>query len=616
MTPRALKLLLIKPSKYDDDGYVVRFVRGVLPSNTLATLAALTEDVVERGELPGVRVEVVMLDEQVERVDPERLARAHRKRGTRVIAALCGVQTNQFPRAADLAAAFRALDVPVLLGGFHVSGALAMSPGAMPPECRALIDLGVTLVKGEIEDRWGAILRDALAGTLAPLYDIVERPDLSRARVPVVSPRLMRRYAYPYMGTIDAARGCPFNCSFCTIINVQGRAMRHRPPGRIIDRIRRNAARKIDYYFFTDDNFARNPEWEAILDGLAALRRDEGIAVQFMMQVDTTAHRIPRFVEKAAAAGCSQVFLGVETLHPENIAAAGKRQNHVEAYRAMTDAWHAAGVACHTAFIVGFPFDTPESIRDDARRLRDEIGADQASFFMLMPIPGSRDHAEKTRTGAWMDPDLNRYDSTHATTTHPRMSAEAWLAAYRDAWDEFYSLDGMKAILARANDVTYWGLFKNFVWYRYSTRVEATHPMLGGFFRLKDRRQRRPGLPVEGRIAHARRRWRDGVRWARGVAALYFEMQEVWLATRGAAQIQRNVDVWKRRADAMRRRVNPLRIRAKTRADLDAYWRQTRAKLRRGRLWAIDPLRLAWNLVRDVRLCLRFNVWFLVAFGK
>jgi hypothetical protein len=311
----------------------------------------------------------------------------------------------------------------------------------------------------------------------------------------------------------------------------------------------------------------------------------------------------------------------------------------------MTDAWHAAGVACHTAFIVGFPFDTAESVREDVRRLRDEIGADQASIFMLMPIPGSRDHAEKTRLGEWMDPDYNRYDSTHATMIHPRMTGDEWHLAYRRAWDEFYSLDGMKAILGRANDVTYWGLFKNFVWYRYSAAVESTHPMLGGFFRLKDRVQRRPGYAVERRRVHLRRRVREFRAWTRGVAALYFEMQEVWLATRGAAQLQRNVDAWKRKVDdvrerlgestaraanavrenaaqvragagALRLRFNPLRIRARTRADLDAYWKQTRDQLRRGRLYAIDPIRLLWNLARDLKLCIRFNVWVVAAFGR
>jgi hypothetical protein len=447
------------------------------------------------------------------------------------------------------------------------------------------------------------------------------------------------------MGTIDAGRGCPFDCSFCTIINVQGRKMRHRPAARIVDRVRRNRGLRIDYYFFTDDNFARNPAWREIFDGLIELRQGEGIDVKFMMQVDTAAHRLPGFVAKAAAAGCTQVFLGIETLRPENIAAAGKKQNRTTEYQAMVEVWRTHGIACHAAFIIGFPFDTVDGVREDVRRLRDEIGADQASFFMLTPIPGSRDHRDLLARGDWIDADYNRFDASHATMRHPRMTSEEWTEAYRRAWSEFYSVAGMKRILARANQTTYWGLFKNFLWYKYSISVEGMHPMLGGFFRLKDRRQRRPGHARESRSAHLLRRARDLAAWARGVRLLYFEMQEVWLATRGRARFQESVEEWRRRygemrdrlgesavrardavrqqtartragADSLLHKLNPLAIRAHTRRDLDLYWRRTRTMLRRGRLFRIDPVRLTVAFLRDVHLCVRFSLSFLSAYGK
>ena len=604
-----LEVLLIKPSKYDDDGFVMRYVRGVLPSNTLATLAALTHDAAERGELGQVSVRVTMLDEHVQKVDPGRLARKYARPGTRVVMALCGVQTNQFPRAADLAREIHATGIPVMIGGFHVSGAIAMSLSGIPPECRELIDAGITLVKGEVEECWGDLLRDALHGRQKTYYDIVDAPDLSRAPIPVVDPRLMKRFAYPFMGTIDAGRGCPFNCHFCTIINVQGRKMRHRSAEQIKDRIRRNAGSRIDYYFFTDDNFSRNPEWERIFDGLIALKRDEGISVQFMMQIDTVSYKTPHFVEKAAEAGCSQVFIGMETVNPDNIAASGKRQNRVQDYRHMIDTWHAHGIACHVGYIIGFPADSVESVRDDIRKLRDEVCVDQASFFMLMPIPGSQDHVEMVRRNEWMDSDYNRFDSFHPTTHHPRMTHEEWFEAYRQAWRDFYTTDSMKTVLARANDVTYWGLFKNFVWYKYSFAVEGTHPMITGFFRLKDRRQRRPGFEVESRWAHARRRTRETLAWIRGVSAIYFEMQEVWLATRGREQFHAA-------ARDLQARIKTAAARRVTRADLDAYWRQTWERTRRGHLFRINPFRLAVNLARDLRLCAQFNLSFIAGYGK
>ncbi len=595
---RALRVLLVKPSKYDDDGYVVRFLRGVLPSNTLAVLAGLSRRVAEERRLGDVSVEVRLLDEHVEKVEPAKLVRRFSGRGVRLLVALCGVQTNEFPRAADLARELRALGVQVMVGGFHVSGSIVLASG-MPRELRELIDAGVTLVKGEVEECWDALLRDALHLRLKSFYDVPVPPDLRNAPLPTVEPRRLKKFAYPFMGTVDTGRGCPFNCSFCTIVNVQGRTMRHRSARQIKDWIRDNWRRKVDYYFFTDDNFARNPGWEAILDAVAELRRDEGIAIRFMMQTDVLAHRLAGFMKKAAAAGCTQVFLGMESLDAENLLAAGKRQNRTEDFRDMIAAWHVHGIACHVGYIIGFPFDSPASVRAAVRELRDGIGVDQASFFMLTPLPGSRDHAEMVRRGDPMDEDLNRFDSFHPTMAHPRMSAGEWSAAYHEAWRDFYSAEGMKSILERAPRGTYWGLLKNFAWYKYAMFVEETHPMVGGFFRLKDRRQRRPGYAVETRWRHLRRRTLELRRWVRGVAGLYFELQEVWLATRGREA-----------------RRQALRLGTERRAALDAYWRELYGKLRRGRVLRINPLRLGFNLLRDAELCIRFNLAVLAAQGQ
>ena len=133
----------------------MRHWRGTLPSNTLSCLHSLTEDVVRSGELGSVGVRVELIDEIVSRVDPAALGRRHRRDGAKVVVGLVGVQTNQFPRAQDLARQFKAQGFDVIIGGFHVSGAIAMSP-TTPPECQDMLDAGVTLVLGEVEGRWGA----------------------------------------------------------------------------------------------------------------------------------------------------------------------------------------------------------------------------------------------------------------------------------------------------------------------------------------------------------------------------------------------------------------------------------------------------------------------------
>ena len=120
LSSRTLRLVLIKPSRYDDDGYVVRHWRGVLPNNTLAAMYSLTEQVAASGDLgDGVAVRLDAYDETVHRVDPQAIARRHRalRPGDLTVIALVAVQTNQWPRAADLALEFRRRGLPVLVGG-------------------------------------------------------------------------------------------------------------------------------------------------------------------------------------------------------------------------------------------------------------------------------------------------------------------------------------------------------------------------------------------------------------------------------------------------------------------------------------------------------------------
>lgn len=532
---RRLVVVLIRTSKYDDDGYVVRHWRGTLPSNTLSCLDSLTDDVVRSGELGPIDVRVEVIDEIVSRVDPAAIGKRHRRDGTKVVVGLVGVQTNQFPRAQDLARQFRSQGFDVIIGGFHVSGAMAMSP-ATPPECREMLDAGVTLVLGEVEGRWGAILRDALADRLQPLYDYLSSPpDLTGMPLPRASRRTQRRFVMTHGGTIDAGRGCPFSCSFCTIINVQGRRMRSRSAAGILDQIRDNYRLKgrghVRHYFFTDDNFVRNPQWEAIFDGLIRLRRDEGIHINFMMQVDVQAPKVPAFVDKAARAGCVQVFIGMESVRDDNLQAGGKPQNRAADFRDMIARWHEVGVVCHAGYIIGFPSDTYDRVMEDVRTLRETLHVDQASFFMLAPIPGSRDHETAVRAGVALDPDYNNYDSFHATAPHPRMSKQEWERAFHDAWVEFYSFEHMRRSLLTQNPHTYWAVLKNLIWYR-AGMIEGAHPMITGFFRLKDRRSRRPSFPIERRWPFARRRVREIGHVVRQYVALCLEMLELWLLTR------------------------------------------------------------------------------------
>src|ERR1041385_4325002 len=112
------RIVLIKPSKYDDDGYVIRFWKGVLPSNTLNVLHGLTEDVKARRVFGALPIEVTTFDETAEKVPTAKIIRWSKAQGVRLLVCLVGVQTNQFPRALDMAKKFRAEGITVIMGGF------------------------------------------------------------------------------------------------------------------------------------------------------------------------------------------------------------------------------------------------------------------------------------------------------------------------------------------------------------------------------------------------------------------------------------------------------------------------------------------------------------------
>jgi hypothetical protein len=495
-------LVMIKPSHYDDDGYPIQWVRSAIPSNTLACMNALAEDAQHRSVLgPAVDIRLHTYDETNRRVRTKQIIRQITKAGGKALIALVGVQTNQFPRAVDLARPFLAAGWPVALGGFHVSGCLAMLP-EMPAEMREAQALGISFFAGEAEaGRLDAVLRDAWAGTLAPLYDFMADLPPLEGEPPPILPRKHVRRTSGSLSSIDLGRGCPYQCSFCTIINVQGRKSRFRSADDLERIIRDNVAQGIRRFFITDDNFARNRHWEPLLDRMIALR-EEGLNLGFTIQVDTLCHRIPGFIEKAGRAGVRRVFIGLENINPDNLLGAKKRQNRITEYRSMLQAWRNAGAITYAGYIIGFPGETQQSILRDVEIIKRELPLDILEFFVLTPLPGSEDHKVMAERGAWMDPDLNKYDLNHRVTHHARMSDTEWDAAYRAAWSHYYTPEHMRTILRRAaahplgRPKT---ALTTMLWFKLMIEYEGVHPLEGGAFRLKFRRDRRHGMLLEPR---------------------------------------------------------------------------------------------------------------------
>jgi Radical SAM superfamily len=500
---RRFQLILIKPSHYDDDGYVIRWFRALVPSNSLAAMYGIAADCAEREVLGrGVGIDIVAIDETNTRVDvPALLAqlRAHNSFG---MIALVGVQSNQYPRALDIARPFSEAGLPVVIGGFHVSGCLAMLEGdAIGLEaCR---EMGVSIFAGEAEGAFDIVLRDAAENRLAPLYNFLkDLPGLEGTPVPFLQKRHVER-TLGLSASFDAGRGCPYQCSFCTIINVQGRKSRFRSADDIERLVRLNWAQGIHRFFITDDNFARNKKWESVFDRLIALREDAGIPLGLMIQVDTLCHKIPNFIEKAKRAGVTRVFIGLENINPDNLVTAKKRQNKITEYRKMLLAWKAQGIITLAGYILGFASDTPETIRRDISIIQEELPLDIVEFFCLTPLPGSEDHQTLWRGGVDMDADLNIYDVEHVCTAHAKMSKQEWEDVYREAWSLYYTPNHMKTLIRRAaaTGIPIASLVKLLVTFATTVRLDNVHPLQSGILRLKHPSERRPGMPRESSLS-------------------------------------------------------------------------------------------------------------------
>jgi len=528
---RRFCLLLVKPSHYDDDGYVIQWMRSPIPSNSLASLYGLAKDCAERGILgEDVDIDIHAFDETNTRIRPERLA-AMVEAADFGMVMMVGVQSNQFPRALDLARPLRARGIQVGIGGFHTSGTTSMLGGIDADLDRAKA-MDISLFAGEAEGRLDEVLLDAAAGHLKPIYNFMDDlPGIEGTPIPLMAAERVQRTAGATT-SFDAGRGCPYQCSFCTIINVQGRKSRRRSPDDIEKIVRVNYAQGLHSFFITDDNFARNKDWEAILDRLIYLREVEKFKTGFIIQVDTLCYKLPNFIEKCSRAGVQRVFIGLENINPANLQGAKKRQNKITEYRTMLLAWKSARVITYAGYILGFPNDTLESIMHDIDVIKRELPVDLLEFFYLTPLPGSEDHLKLFKAGVPLDPDMNKYDLNHVCTGHAKMSAKEWDQAYKMAWERYYTTEHIETILRRvaASRANASNALFLITWFKGAIDFEHIHPLECGFLRLKSRRDRRPGFPIESRLLFYPKYFAETAVKLLHWGLLYLRLRRIYLA--------------------------------------------------------------------------------------
>jgi hypothetical protein len=464
--------VIVKPSKYDETGFVERFRRGFMPNTTVPYLASMTPP-----EVAGSPCEVRTVDEYVQ-TDLDYLSLFQREEGVRVLVALVGVQSHQLHRALDVAAYARSRGAQAVIGGPH----------PMTCDTTMLQGRGVAFALSEAEIVWPAILENALSGELAPVYGGGRRWE-RRLDPPVLVPpgkRSLARYAVPMLG-IYPARGCPYSCNFCSVIKIAGHRVRSQPVETTLASLRAAKSAGVRFVMFTSDNFNKYPEVRELLDAMIA----ERIGLPFFAQCDAQIHRQEDLVELMARAGCHQIFVGAESFDTEALRGAHKFHNDPSRYAKIVALCRENGITSHFSNILGFPQDTKRGILRHLATLS-ELAPDVASFYILTPIPGTEQYDDFLRDEWITERNLDRYDGTCVTWKHPNLSGEDLRRLLFRSYREFYRARDvagklLRLLRGRRDYRMSCALFAVFGLSAMSRLAAAhrVHPMAGGIARVR-----------------------------------------------------------------------------------------------------------------------------------
>lgn len=280
--------------------------------------------------------------------------------------------TSQANRAYEVAAYFRDLGVPVIMGGIHVTMCMEEA-----------MEHADSIVTGEAESIWQQVLEDALGGSLKPRYDggLADTKEIPQARHDL----LASGYAF---GSVQTTRGCPLNCTFCSVTAFNGARYRQRP---ISDVMREFQQIPEKYVLLVDDNLiGTRPEHIARAKDLFRAMVQANLRKQWIAQVTINFADDEELLILAAKAGCCGVFIGFESAAAEGLQEIGKKFNLQKGrnFRASVQRIRRHNILVMGSFIIGLDIDQPgigKQIAETAGR----YGIDNLNLLFLTPLPGT-----------------------------------------------------------------------------------------------------------------------------------------------------------------------------------------------------------------------------------
>ena len=415
-----MKILFIEPTRYLNNGKLLKLKILSIPSLTLPLLAALTPDEVDV-EIAIELAEDINFDCKVDLVG------------------ITSYTTNVY-RAYEIADEFRRRKVPVIMGGMHVS---------MEPE--EALEHADSVIIGEAEETWPQFINDFRNGRQKKVYEAKERPSLISLPVP----RFSLLYKYRYLSfkkagvlsfllrsviPIETARGCPHSCDFCCATKYFGSKYRPRPIADVVNEIKTLGAPNC--YFVDDNIFANPPRAKELFKALIPLK------IHWLGQATINVAEDKELLKLARMSGCSALCIGLESLSRQSLESVGKKTNKVEYYERHLKTIRREGISIAVGMMFGFDDEEPGVFKESYEFLvKNRIPV--ASWWPIIPYPGTPLYQRLKDQGRLNDDRwwLNSYSTAYSLRFKgTKMEDKLFVKNFHHYYRHFYSL---KSIMRR-----------------------------------------------------------------------------------------------------------------------------------------------------------------------
>jgi len=393
------KVLFIQPTIYDDAGKLIKKRRLYFVGLAYPLLAALTP--------PDWECEICL--ETIEDIPFD----------TDAALIACGGMGHAANRGREIAARFKSLGKTVIAGGPMFS--------LVPEIAHSFFD---SVVIGDAEEVWAELLRDFEHNALKRSY----QKKLTSLSTPLPRYDLILHKRIGDFLPVQAGRGCPHRCTFCSIYCMYRGVYLKRDIAGVMRDIRHVKSLGFKRFLLLDDNIAADPGYLEALCGEIA-----DLGMEWMSQCALTVAAKPELLRLMARSGCSTLSFGLESVDRANLEQAGKDWCHPSEYPELLARVREAGIEIASEMMVGMDNDTPQTL-DDTVEFIEHSGIIMPKFYIMTPIPGTDFYNEMRDAGRLTEEDVCTYTPTRAVIRHPVMSTEEITGRFWDMYNQVYSL--------------------------------------------------------------------------------------------------------------------------------------------------------------------------------